>query len=361
MTVLRLLILPPESGVRPELIEADGDVVSRRPVDIDEWLDVAAVLVAPGADTVARWMDLPVGSPAQARSAAAFRIEDEVALGGEDLHIAVGGLDDAGRTLVVWTARAKLKAWLDTASAHGVSPEAVIPDYLLLPEDGAGQLVVAPFGERLGLREPGRAFNVEPDLAALLAEDRPHRYIPAAELDPLLVAGARSPAINLLQGQFAIRRGPPAQGRKRLAILAAVAVISPLILFLAQIAHDQLTARALERQARSLAVSMVPQASRYEDPAAFALARFTAAQGRQGFGDLAASYLTMVRSAPGVTLDTLVYGEDGAIRSAIAYANYSDMDQLRDAARKAGLQLTEQSTVTEGARITSDLIVRRQP
>jgi len=361
MTVLRLLILPPESGVRPELIEADGDAVSRRPVDIDERLDVAAVLVAPGADTVARWMDLPVGSPAQARSAAAFRIEDEVALGGEDLHIAVGGLDDAGRTLVVWTARAKLKAWLDTASAHGVSPEAVIPDYLLLPEDGAGQLVVAPFGERLGLREPGRAFNVEPDLAALLAEDRPHRYIPAAELDPLLVAGAQSPAINLLQGQFAIRRGPPAQRRKRLAILAAVAVISPLILVLAQIAHDQLTARALEKQARSLAVSMVPQASRYEDPAAFALARFTAAQGRQGFGDLAASYLTMVRSAPGVTLDTLVYGEDGAIRSAIAYSNYSDMDQLRDAARKAGLQLTEQSTVTEGARITSDLIVRRQP
>ena len=69
----------------------------------------------------------------------------------------------------------------------------------------------------------------------------------------------------------------------------------------------------------------------------------------------------MIQSAPGVTLDTLVYGEEGAIRSAISYANYSDMDQLRTAAKRLGLELTEQSTVSEGGRISSDLIVRRKP
>ncbi|WP_236627663.1 hypothetical protein [Caulobacter sp. B11] len=81
MTVLRLLILPPQSGDPPELIEADGVAITRRRLASDELLEGGAILVAPGADVVTRWMDLPVGSPAQARSAAAFRLEDEVALG----------------------------------------------------------------------------------------------------------------------------------------------------------------------------------------------------------------------------------------------------------------------------------------
>lgn len=361
MTVLRLLILPPQSGDPPELIEADGVAITRRRLASDELLEGGAILVAPGADVVTRWMDLPVGSPAQARSAAAFRLEDEVALGDGGLHIAVGGVDEAGRTLVAWTATARLTAWLDLAAAHGVTPQALIPDYLLLPEDAAGQLILAPFGARVGLREPGRAFNVEPDLAALLVGDRPHRYIEVEDLDAWLVAGAQAPVIDLLQGAFAIRRGPAVRNLKRLALLAAVLVISPLLLFGAQIINDRMTANALEKRAARLAVSLVPQASRYEDPAAYALARLTATQGRQGFSDLAARYFAMMQTAPGVTLDTLVYGDDGAIRSAIAYGQYSDIDQIRVAAKTAGLTVTEQSTVTEGARITSDLIVRRQP
>lgn len=363
MTLLRLVILPPEPGGLLELIEADGPATSRRRLAADQRLDppVDAVLVLPGADAVARWMDLPVGSPAQARSAAAFRIEDEVALGGDDLHIAVGGVDEAGRTLVVWTSRDKLRAWLDLARVHGLVPQAAIPDYLLLPLGEADELIVAPFGERLGLREAGRAFNAEPELAALLVDARPHRYIPAAELDPWLVAGARSPAIDLLQGQFAPRRAPGSANLKRLALLTAVAVISPLVVLLAQMAHDQITARRMEAEASRLAVSVVPQAVRYEDPATYALSRLAATQGRRGFSDLSVRYFAVVQTAPGVTLDTLVFGDDGAIRSAIGYANYSDMDQLRAAAKAAGLELTEQSTVTEGARITSDLIIRTKP
>lgn len=363
MTLLRLLMPPSEPGERPELLEADGVTATRRTLGPDERLDDAGpvVLVAPGAEAVARWMDLPLGSPAQARSAAAFRIEDEVALGGDDLHIAVGAVDELGRTLVVWTARENLQAWLDVALAHGVTPQAVIPDYLLLPEGEAGQLVVAPLGRQLALREPGKAFSADPELAALLIEGRPHRYIPAEELDPWLAAGARSPLINLLQGRFAVRARTERRGLKRLAILAAAAAISPLLLLLVQIAHDQMTARAMERRAASLAVSLVPQASRYEDAAGYALSRLAASQSGRGFGELSASYLSMVQATPGVTLDTLVYGEEGAIRSTVGYANYSDMDRLRMGAKRLGLELTEQSTISEGGRISSDLVVRRKP
>lgn len=363
MTLLSLLILPAEPDEPAQLLQDLGLSVTRRTLAPGEPLEGVGpvILVAPGQDVVARWMDLPLGSAAQARSAAAFRLEDEVALGGDDLHIAVGGADDAGRTLVAWTAREKLQGWLDTAQAHGVKADAAIPDYLLLPEDDDGVLVVGQLGRRLALREPGKALSADPDLAALLFEDREHRYIAGKDLDIQLIAGARSPAINLLQGRFAVRSSGEQKGVKRLAILAVAAVLSPLLLLVVQIAHDQWTASALERRAAKLAVSLVPQASRYEDAAGYAVTRLAAGQSGQGFGELAASYLSMVEAVPGVTLDTLVYGEEGAIRSTIGYANYSDMDQLRLGAKRLGLELTEQSTASEGGRISSDLIVRRKP
>lgn len=361
MNAMRLLILPPEPGPPPELLEASGASVLRRKLGAEERIDGPVTLVAPGAETTARWMDLPAGSPAQARSAAAFRIEDEVALGGDDLHIAVGAADAAGRTLVVWTAREKLQAWVDAALSHGATPTAVIPDYLLLPEGEDGEPVVAAFGERMALREPGAAFTAEPDLVGLLTENRPHRSIPPAELDRWLAVGARAPQINLLQGRFAQKDRSGRRDLRRPAILAAAVLLSPLILLATQIVHDQMTARAMEKRAARLAVMLVPQASRYEDAAGYALTRLAAAQGGRGFGELAASYLTMVQSTPGVTLDTLVYGEEGAIRSTVGYVNASDMDQLRASARRLNLELTEQSTVADGGRITSDLIVRRKP
>jgi general secretion pathway protein L len=361
MTSTRLLFMPPEPDAPLEVLDVTGGGVSRWTLAPDERLDGPVTLVVPGAETTARWMDLPTGSPAQARSAVAFRLEDEVALGGGDLHIAVGDVDADGRTLVVWTAREKLQAWLELAAARGATAVAAIPDYLLLPDGQDGELVVAELGERTALREPGGAMTVEPDLAALLIENRPHRLIPAADLDRWLAAGARAPRINLLQGRFGRRDQTTARGPRRLAILAAALVISPLIVLATQIIHDVLTAQAMEKRATALAVSLVPQAARYENAAGYALSRLAAARGGRGFSDLVAVYFTMLQSTPGVRLDSLVYGEEGVIRSTIAYVNASDMDQLRAAAKRLRLELTEQSTVAEGGRITSDLVIRRQP
>lgn len=359
MTQIRLLFVPDRPDGPCELLETDGSSASRRALDADERLDGPVALVAPGEAVTVRWLELPAGSPAQARAAAAFRLEDEIALGVETLHIAVGGVDPQGRTLTAWTSRESLQAWLDLAAARGATVRAVVPDHLLLPEDEAGRVVVAPFGERLAFRGPNLAFTGEPDFGAMLVGDSAHRYITAGDLDPWLVAGARTPALDLLQGQFALASGEARPRYGRLAALAAAVAISPLLLLAAQVLHDQLLARSVERKAAQLAVSLVPQAARYEDAAGYAVGRLS--QRSASFGPLAAAYLAVVRGQGGVTLDTLVYGRDGAIRSTIAYANYSDMDQLRSAARKAGLELVEQSTVAEGARITSDLVVRSAP
>lgn len=357
----RLLILPSGPDGAAEIVES-GDYGPVRRALTPDALDVgSALLVLPGATVVARWMELPAGSAAQARAAAAFRIEGEVATDAVGLHIAVGERDTEGRILVAWIERDRLRAALQTAQDLGVTVTGATPDYLLLPNDAEGRVVLAAFGESLGVRGQGLAFSAEPELASAIVGDQPHRYISAATLDGHLLASAANPAVDLLQGQFAPRAEGGQGGWKRLAILAAVVVVSPLILLGAQIAKDSLAAGKLERENRALAVKLVPQSTRYEDPAQYALSRL-ATRERQGFGDLAAAYLTAVRSAPGMRLDTLVYGQqDGAIRSSVSYANYSDLDQLRTALKAGGLDLVEQGTVTEGQRVTSDLIVRRKP
>lgn len=361
MTQQRLLILPSGPDGAAEIVERGdyGDV--RRALGSDQSDGGSALLVLPGAAVVSRWMELPAGSAAQARAAAAFRIEGEVATDAVGLHIAVGERDAEGRIQVAWIERDVLRAALQTAQDLGVTATGATPDYLLLPHDAEARVVLAAFGESLGVRGQGLAFSAEPELASAIVGDQPHRYISAATLDGHLLASAANPALDLLQGQFAPRTEGRQGGWKRLAILAAVVVVSPLILLGAQIAKDSLAAGKLERQNRTLAVKLVPQAARYEDPATYALGRL-AARERQGFGDLAAAYLTAVRAAPGMRLDTLVYGQqDGAIRSSVSYANYSDLDQLRTALKAGGLDLVEQGTVTEGQRVTSDLIVRRKP
>lgn len=356
----RLLLLPERPDEAPEIVEPGAHGPVRRRLLPSEQGGGEALLVLPGAEAVTRWLDLPGGSPAQARAAAAFQIGEVVAAGGEGLHLAVGGRDEDGRALVVWIDREVLRSGLEAAGARGVKVTGALPDYLLLPDDAEGRTVLASFGERLGVRGQGLAFGVEPELASAVIGDRPHRYIPASELDAWLLATAERPPVDLLQGQFAPRRQGPVLRWRRLAVLAAVVAISPLVLPLAQIARDGLEARAIERRNAALAVQLVPQSARYGDPVRYAVSRLQAGR-RQGFGELSAGYLSAVRAVPGMRLDTLVHGQDGAIRSSVSYANYSDMDQLREVLKAGGFDVTEQGTVTEGQRVTSDLIVRSKP
>ncbi|MDG2531395.1 type II secretion system protein GspL [Caulobacter endophyticus] len=356
----RLLFLPDGPDEAPEIVEAGAHGPVRRKLLPSEQAGGSAMLVLPGARAVSRWLDLPGGSLAQARAAAAFQVGDAVATGAEGLHLAVGERDAEGRALVVWIDREVLRSALETARARGVEVTGAAPDYLFLPDDAEGRTVLAAFGERLGVRAEGLAFGVEPELASIVVGDRPHRYIPASELDAWLLASATRPAVDLLQGQFAPRTQGPVLRWKRLAVLAAVVVVSPLVLLLAQVAKDGLAARALEARNRTLAVRLVPQAARYGDPARFAVGRLQA-RTRLGFGDLAAGYVDAVRSVSGMRLDTLVHGQDGAIRSSVSYVNYSDMDQLRRALKSGGFDVVEQGTLTEGQRVTSDLIIRRRP
>lgn len=357
----RLIILFADPERPPEVLEAQGGEVLRydvmRPGEADGWTPARTVLVTPGADVAARWLDLPAASDAQARSAAAFMLEEALAAAPERQHIAVGPRVDGPRLTAVVDAP-RLQGWLDRAAALGFRPDVVTPDHLILPP-AEDRLVGVRFGPLLAVRGPGLALSGEPELlAAVLGAQTPAPANPL-ESAALLAQGAEAPAINLLQGAFAPGgERAEAGGWKRAAVLAALLVISPLLIAGAQIARNTGAALALEDRADRRAVAMVPSLRGHKDPAGQALARLEARRSADRFLELSAAVFQVVQASGPVRMETLVYGEDGALRLSVAYANYSDLDTLKAAAAQAGLDLTEDSTVTEGGRISTDLIVR---
>lgn len=357
----RLIILFADPERLPEVLEAQGGEVLRydvmRPGEADGWAPAHTILVTPGADVVARWLELPDASDAQARSAAGFMLGETLAAAPERQHIAVGPRGEGPRLTAIVDAP-RLQGWLDRAAALGVKPDMVTPDHLILPPAG-DRLVGVRFGPLLAVRGHDLALSGEPDLLAAVLGPRTPTPANPLESAALLARGAEAPAINLLQGPFA-PGGERSEGGgwKRAAILAALLVISPLLIAGAQIARNTGGAMGLEDRADRRAVAMVPSLRGQKDPASKALAQLEARRAADRFLELSAATFQVVQASGPVRMETLVYGEDGALRISVAYVNYSDLDTLKAAAAQAGLDMIEDSTVTEGGRISTDLIVR---
>lgn len=341
MTATRLIFLGPE-GEEPRIVMLASE-------------GVGDILVVPGSEAAAHWLDLPSGGDKQARAAAAFMLADELA--GGDPHIALGRTETDGQRLVVTVDKARLQGWLDAAAGFGVTPAAALPDYLLLPE--GDEVLTTAFGPLRAVRGERLAFSAEPDLADTILDGRPSRALSDAELETAMAERGPALPVDLLQGEFAHREASiPHRRWRRAVVLAALVVLSPLILTLAAAARDEMVARELTAKAQAAAAQMAPDAA---DPLAAVEARMNAHRAADAFPLLAADFYKAVEAVPGMRMDMLVYSDDEALRTSVAYGAYSDMDGLRKAAAGSGIELEETSTLTEPDHITSEIIVRRRP
>lgn len=361
---LRIVLLLPGDAPWPWITVADDGAVLQRGLLPPEALAPEFLtedhLVVPGADVLVRRFDLPDRNDVQARSAVAFLMQDDIA-GDEDVHIAVGRTGEDGWRLAAIVRRAVIDDWTAQAAARGVTPVSVLPNFLVLP-DSADEIVAMRVGGLVAVRGQGLAFSLEHDLTETVLAGREARRLTPSEYDRALVAAALDPDVNLLQGAL----GPKGQASgtvswRRAAVLAGLLFLSPLLVFAAEVGRDLHAAGRLEARAEARAVQAWPAAARSADPIATVRERLVGQQSADRFAGLAADLFAAVEKTPGAQLDSLVYAPDGALHAGLSYANYSDMDQLLAAGRQSGLDIAAESTVTEGARITSDVTVRRRP
>jgi general secretion pathway protein L len=320
------------------------------------------VLVVPGAEAVARWLALPGRNDLQARAAARLLLEDEQALG-EPVHVALGPVEADGARLVVSAAEARMQAWLATARLHGLEPDVVVPDHLLLAQPLEADVVAVTLDDQVAVRGDRLAFTAEPDLAAVVLAGRIAQAVAEPDaVERLFAAGAGRIPVNLLQGDFAPADGARPDRRQlvRVAALVAALVLSPLLLDAAQALRLTFAAQSVEADTRAQAAAVLPKGQAVNDPAAQVAGQLDRLELAAGGGPagLAAQLFRNLQSLDQAQVESVIVSPDGALRATISHANYSDIDLLSDGLRREGVALREEATREEaGGRIVSDVIL----
>lgn len=319
------------------------------PLTVDPEADGPSILVVPGEDVLVRWLALPARRDAQAASAAAFMLEEELAAPRDRLHVALGASEADGLRLVVVVDRERMQSWLGAAAAAGLAPDLVIPDCLLLPEPEDETAIAAAVAGAVAVRARRLALTCEPDLLPLVMAERAYLSVDNADARSLFAAGAAAPMINLRQGAYAPVRG--SSGGRVLAPALLAAVLALLVLAVPAIrgVRYELAARKADQAVEALG----GQAALRD--------RLMRIQARERFAGSAAAVFAAVERVEGMELQSLLYGEDGAFRISALHTNYSDVELLRTGLARAGFAVQETNTTPEDGRVLSDLILRRVP
>ena len=358
------LILIPATGSQPApflIVGADGSVLDRGELSLDGGgapETMRTVAVTPGGDVLIRWLDLPPGSVAQGRAAAAWMLRDQVAATPDRLATVLGPPPPAGRPrLVAVVSRSLLEAWTDYLAALGVRADVLVPDVLTLsePEDDDGLSAVS-FGEGMALRGRRFAATVQPDLVERIAAGR--RVIPVRDpalVERALTAAALAPAINLLD--TGDREARAAGGWKRAAVLAALVVLSPLVLILASALRDDTAARDARSEALAAIAAAAPDLARASDPVEAVRRRVAAAPPPGGVTAAAAALFTAVEAVEGAELDILIADPEDGVKATVSHPAHGDMAVIRRSMAAAGMSVTETGALDDGGRVVSDITI----
>jgi len=356
MSLTRLVLLAPRAGEPSPYLVVDGAgmIVTRGTLGgqgASAPFKGTTLLVISGVDVTTHWIALKAASPGQARTAAAMMLQDELAQPREDLHFALGPVGAGGLRPVSIIAKARLAALLDQARALGVVPDAVVPDHLMLPAPEGDGLVAANLGEALAVRGRDLAFTVEPELAAQLITGLTLDVADeSSRIESHFAASAASGApVNLLQGAFD-KMGKTASGSwRRAAVLAGLALVSPLLIRAAYIARDDMAVGRVERAtaARGDTRRLISMGASMQ-------------QGRD-FSEAMAVVFKALERLPGAKLQSLSYRSGGAMRLTLTHDNYSDVATLAGALGPSGFALREDGSTEAGGRISTDLTLARAP
>ncbi|APP86083.1 type II secretion system protein GspL [Xanthomonas hortorum pv. vitians] len=344
-------------------VDAHGQVLSQRAASAPFEASARCVLVVPGVDVQLRWLTLPGRSTAQSIAAARLQLAEHLAVETQTLHVVIAETAEAdGTRLVAAVESAVMQQWLARAAQLGVTPDAVVPDCLLLEPgadgaDGAdGAAAVMDWDGRWLIRAAGLACSLEPEAARMLLGERaplqPPTSDPALAIACFARCATRTP-INLRQHAFAAK---PATLRmvtpRRLAALAALVLLSPLLLLLAQTLRYEIGARMLQSRAAAqlgvhdaAAVPAALQARRHAGAAVDTLAL--------QLGSLFAA----VDAIPAAELDQLDYQSAQPLRATLLHTDAASVQQLSARLAEAGWRLQPGTSQSEDDRLRTPFVL----
>jgi general secretion pathway protein L len=419
MAVL-VLILPAQADitraswalVEGEAVLADGQLTAGEIVQLPAGHPVShAVALAPAEAVFLRRAPVPGANDRDARRAAPFLIEEQIAQPLEDVEAAVGAADDAGVRYIAAVDGALLASWRRLAAGLGVKPVHLVPDALVLPDVGA-DLVAFTYGERVLVRtrhasssqaegerdveaaigEP-IALGLDADLAgsilpALAGHLAPRRVLVSEDFDPNLTAPDATPIalkrmaapdLRLLGGQMSLERLASLPGLlgasfvsaldwagmlrpwRSAALLAGVAVLATAIFAAGEAAYLDHRTNAFARAELETFEAAFPD-TRVVNPQVQlrrALASVGAVEDRGGFLELAAGLAAIMEGNEDIRIDAIRFDADRAALSVSAlYSDFDDFEALQTAAEARDIVLEDGGARQSASGVEGEFTVR---
>lgn len=373
-----------------------------------------AVVVLPSEDVFIRRLPVPGQSERDARRAAPFLIEDQIAQPLEDVEVSLGPVGSDGARWLAALDRSLLKSWRDRLSGLDVSQLHIVPDGMVLTGHG-GDLTVMGYGERvvfqtragdLGAGDEDAARDLDaaladpvcgavephlltPVLAGLGRRLSPKRVLISPELNPAALAPDDTPiaikrieapdlrlaaaalpveALNALPAIFGdafaakLDWGEMLRPWRWAAGLGLVAVLGASALMMGQAAY--LDDRASRYQAAQEAEfrQLFPEARIVNVSAQMRQALNGVSgggAGGAGFLPLASMLAGVLEDVDGVRVDSLRYDASrGELSVTALYSGFGDFERLRQAAEARGAVLEDGGARQSAAGVAGEFIVR---
>lgn len=363
--------LPANTGSTPRLALRQGSAL--QPARFDGFRASGrprAIAFAPALSVRSFRVPIAARSETEARKAALYAIEDELAQPVEDVHIILGPKQRGTPLRDVYVAdKALVGHWTETLQAAGLGHAEIVAEISLPLAPGA----VFDFGDRLlmhgkdGVTTADRAWP-EDVLSNLLRtaglEDA--QVTMADALQTLAGLEAQSPGVRLTDARAAAEAGPGGLFRRwRLAamlMLAAAAVWTAGLQ--AEINRIQTAARQQEAEARALYRRQFPAAPEPDDIHA-EIRRLSAGAGPApgaGFLDLSAAVYEALALSPGAELIRLSYtGAGDGLAAGVRFAAPSEAEAFRAALEAKGWQTELESPAGLAPGAEASVRVRAAP
>lgn len=352
------LYLHPQGGVNALINWAlyDGGIIAQ---GVDMLGDLpqadAAVLLLPGERVVTKRLALPARSQREARMAAPFALEEQLATPAPDLHFALSRADAGQQHLVAYLDKSLMVEWINARADLDI-----VPDYFMLPQPADGFVF---------LKNDGRVLTRLADGSGLAVEEALWPHIsPALPAEGQEIKGG---IFTLFSGDFplSLRQGAykpsgqkgafPRPSRLSMGLAAAVALV-----FIAQniiaTVIDTNTAHRLEAAVEAELRVAFPDIERIVNPRAQMRARLAQLGG--GEGDvlrLSNLVFSALEGEETMVLDSLRFNADeGVLRLTLFYGAYADMERMKTALAARGAVWEEGASRQSEGRIQSDVVVR---